>query len=193
MEIIKKNGAKIQIKNRIGMCYGLLTVIEYAGTERHKTRWICKCSCGNVKTIFSDSLRVQKSCGCLLKKGGFKSHGMTKSTYYMAWKHMKDRCYSEKNLQYKDYGGRGIKVCDRWLNSFENFYADMGDKPAPFYTLDRINNDKGYYPENCRWSDRTTQSYNKRNNVFLCDLKTGVFYTILEAHKLKCFNRLARV
>jgi hypothetical protein len=95
-----------------------------------------------------------------------KIHGQSNSKEYMAWAEIKRRCYNKNNKDYYRYGGRGIKVCDRWLNSFENFFADMGERPEK-YSIDRIDNDGNYCPENCRWVTHKEQCNNKSNNVFL--------------------------
>lgn len=89
---------------------------------------------------------------------------MYKSKEYISWFNMKQRCFNKNNIRYKDYGGRGITVCDRWKNSFENFYKDMGERKEGF-SLDRIDNNKGYYKENCKWSDNVEQGRNRRVQV----------------------------
>lgn len=91
-------------------------------------------------------------------------HGMYTTVEYIAWKNMKKRCYDKNYGAYKNYGNRGITVCERWLHSFSNFYADMGDRPEG-YSLDRINNNGNYEPTNCRWADKLTQSTNKRPSL----------------------------
>lgn len=108
-----------------------------------------------------------KSCGCHNKavaKARFLRHGKTKTVEHRAWQEMKRRCYHTGRPGYQNYGGRGIKVCDSWVNSFENFLRDMGPKPHASYSLDRIDNDKDYCPDNCRWADRQTQSRNQRRH-----------------------------
>jgi hypothetical protein len=88
---------------------------------------------------------------------------MRHSTEYGTWFNMKTRCLNKKTKKYKDYGGRGIRICERWLNSFKNFFADMGCKPGPEYSIDRINNDGNYEPGNCRWATSKEQRNNQRN------------------------------
>lgn len=95
------------------------------------------------------------------------SHRKSSTKEYFAWQAMKSRCHNAKAANYARYGGRGIKVCNRWLNSFENFYADMGDKPSDKYSLDRINSSKGYNPSNCRWATSKEQSSHLKNNRFI--------------------------
>lgn len=89
-------------------------------------------------------------------------HGMNNTPEYRAWASMKTRCYNIKHSSYKYYGGRGIKVCDRWIKSFNDFYKDMGDKPSKQFSLDRINCEGDYSPSNCRWADWSTQNLNRR-------------------------------
>lgn len=93
------------------------------------------------------------------------THGMKHTPEYTAWCNMKARCYKKSHRSFKDYGGRGIQVCGRWLNSFENFYADMGDKPSDKHSVDRINNNGNYYPDNCRWATQAEQSDNGFNRM----------------------------
>lgn len=104
-----------------------------------------------------------------------KTHGMSKSIEYKTWQHMKQRCYDKNYNKYANWGGRGITVCDRWKNSFRNFYADMGDKPKGL-TLDRINNDGNYEPSNCRWATKSQQLINQRLHYKNSSGYAGVFW-----------------
>jgi hypothetical protein len=151
-----------------GKKFGRLIAQEVCGKNCNgNTLWKCHCECGNYKTIRGSSLvsGYTKSCGCLQKEAIRKLltvHGKSRTTEYSTYIHMLDRCYNEANLSYRDYGGRGITVCPRWRESFENFVADMGNKPSPKHSLDRINNGGNYEPNNCRWATQTVQNINRR-------------------------------
>lgn len=108
-----------------------------------------------------------KSCGCYRREIGdrTRTHGQSKSREFAAWSNMLDRCLNQRNGDYANYGGRGITVCDRWRESFENFLADMGQRPSPAHSLDRIDNDGPYAPGNCRWATADTQRQNNRQRV----------------------------
>lgn len=169
-----------------GQKVGRLLVIEYSASSDGRKAWICDCDCGNRVEVRGVNLRLGKtrSCGCLkserMSDGIGKTHGMYGSRVNKSWSSMIERCTNEKNVSYKDYGGRGIKVCERWL-SFENFYKDMGDRP-PGMSLDRIDNKKGYEPGNCKWSTPKEQQNNRRNSrryIF-----NGVEYTSLELSEI---------
>lgn len=143
-----------KIKDLTGKIYGTLTVISFAGHKKDRPCWNCVCTCGNSKAIRSNALVKAKSCGCYRydRKCRVK-HGDSKGVFeYICWQNMKRRCLDEKNNHYGSYGGRGIIVCDRWLNSYENFLADMGRAPSPKHSLDRKDNDGNYEPDNCRWA-----------------------------------------
>lgn len=151
-----------------GQEFGYLSVIGFSRQD-HKSHsfWMCKCVCGVEKEFRSNNLRrgLSQSCGCM--KGAMITdskirHGLAGARVYKCWAKMRQRCINPKDKRYDRYGGRGIKVCDRW-QSFENFYADMGEMPEKM-TLDRIDVNGDYCPENCRWTDMTTQQRNKSNN-----------------------------
>lgn len=139
--------------------------------------WVCVCDCGSIAEIPEYAFSVKQpteSCGCILREIFRKKslrHGESVngklSPEYSSYRHMKARCCIKTNKKYPSYGGRGIKICDRWLESFSNFLEDMGRKPSKECTLGRIDNDGNYEPSNCRWETPLQQANNKRNNVFI--------------------------
>lgn len=151
----------------VGKKFGKLTVIQRNLNPPKKDRnswWFVQCDCGSpIKTVPAKYLQSGniKSCGC--GEHPIK-HGGCGTPEYEAWKGMKSRCYNENKKQFKDWGGRGIIVCDRWIDSFENFLEDMGKMPGPRYSLERIDNNGNYEPSNCEWIHVTEQARNKTNN-----------------------------
>ena len=127
-----------------------------------------KCECGNQKTLVISYVNrnLTRSCGCLKSRNGLK-HGLKHTPEYEIWKSMKQRCNNPKNKQYKDYGGRGIGVCEEWMHDFNQFYRDIGPRPSNKYMLERIDNNLGYSKNNCRWSTRKEQMNNMRTNRFI--------------------------
>lgn len=153
-----------------GKIYGRLTVVSYNKSDKiGHTFWNCTCACGKEKIIRQDLLNrnIVVSCGCYAKENS-TTHGKIKTPEYRTWAHMKSRCTNPNVKEYKNYGGRGISMCERWLNSFENFLADMGERPSSKYSIDRFpNNDGNYEKSNCRWADKKQQADNRRSNVIL--------------------------
>ena len=153
-----------------GHVYGYLTVLSRASATG-QARWNCTCQCGKQSVVPGYDLRkgLVKSCGCFRSETTAKrslKHGHSKtnsrSREYNTWINMRNRCYRTSNLDYPRYGALGITVCDRWNNSFENFYADMGNRPAN-HSIDRINSSGNYEQSNCRWADIKMQANNRKN------------------------------
>jgi len=155
-----------------GKKFNRLTVIKrIENSTFRKARWLCKCDCGNFTEVSGDNLRngSVKSCGCLIKDKNKQraTHRKSNIRLYNIWRNMKARCNNSKNPDYKNYGKRGIKVCDEWIN-FENFYnwaINNGYKEK--LSIDRVDVNKNYQPNNCRWISLKKQSYNKRNSFFI--------------------------
>lgn len=155
-----------------GKKVGWLRVLKRGKDRRRRNGkncvvWICRCRCSKVFGALGIHLRSGRttSCGCkreLMLPRSRITHGRSRTTEYRSWAMMRQRCGNRKNGSFKDYGGRGIKVCKRWIK-FENFLRDMGLKPGPGYSIDRKNSNRGYRPSNCRWATKGTQSLNKRN------------------------------
>ena len=157
-------------KDLTGKKFGRLTVIKKI-RDNKKYKWLCECECGKTKNIIGWNLvnNMTKSCGCLgreIRILALTKHGMTKSVEFTTWHEMKRRCLGKDKKRIKNYGDRGITVCDRWLK-FENFYKDMGKRPTKKHSIDRIDNSKGYSKDNCRWATSKQQGRNKRNNIMV--------------------------
>ena len=156
-----------------GKKYGKLTVIREAGRKSKKILWECKCDCKNIVFITGDNLKSghTASCGCYQKertKETLSKHGKTNTRLFTIWQGMKNRCYNKKSNRFTRYGGKGIKVCDEWLNDFQNFYEwAINNGYSETLTIDRVNNNGDYCPENCRWCDYTEQSNNRSTNRFI--------------------------
>lgn len=167
----------MNIVQMAGKRIGLWTVLREDGRDRHgQAFWLCRCDCGTERRVTGGRLRrgESKSCGCdkprvcaeaNMKHGDSARGRMTPE--YRTWSNMIDRCERPGNSQYRDWGGRGIKVCSRWRESFAAFLEDMGRKPTPKHSIDRINNDGDYEPGNCRWATSAEQSRNRRNSVYI--------------------------
>lgn len=191
----------------VGTPFERLTVTGDGGRVEYGTQGVrvsmsqCVCACGNEVTVSNASLRRggTKSCGCLNREATIArniaraTHGQSRhgsaTTEYKTWRNIIARTTNTDISDWQNYGGRGITVCERWLESFENFYADMGPKPSPSYSIDRINNDGHYSPENCRWTTKIEQSNNQRNSVRFTFY--GLDKTVAEWYKITLVPRAA--
>lgn len=155
--------------NLLGSTFGKLKVLSREANDKFgKSRWLCECLCGKSCIIHGSDLKrgKAKSCGCVgVEKliSRIRKHGMAKQPIYNSWSAMKGRCLNKENSRYSDYGGRGITVCDRWLESFENFLEDMGETHSNGLELDRKDVDGNYSPENCRWVTSHQNTFNTRS------------------------------
>jgi hypothetical protein len=163
----------------IGDKFGRWTVVGESSRRTHGREWLCICECGAEKSVQQVRLNWgrSKSCGCwaneLVSKAN-RTHGDAHSPEHEAWSQMIARCTNPNSRSYKNYGGRGIEVCSEWMASYESFLRDMGRRPHPKMSIDRIDNDNGYFPGNVRWATWKQQERNKRNNhLLVCNGKTA--------------------
>ncbi len=177
--------------NLINQRFGRLVVKSFNHRSKYHSHWLCICDCKNIKVIRGNDLKTGRtvSCGCFGKERRHEAnttHGMTKTPTHMVWIKMIQRCENPKNKDYPRYGGRGITVCNRWLNSFQAFFEDMGEKPKDL-TLERINNNGNYDPDNCKWATRKEQMNNTSKNVLLTiNNKT---HNIAQWERIRGFNK----
>lgn len=181
----------------IGKRYGRCLVLSISHRNKDSIAFVnIQCDCGNTKKIRLISLRNGStvSCGCYhleRQKTQRLTHGKSDTNEYHVWAGMLDRCRNVNNIKYKDYGGRGVTVCERWTNSFPAFLYDMGVRPTDGHTIDRINNDGNYDPSNCRWATRLEQNRNTRANIratYMGEEKTLIEWAEIAGLKLKTLH-----
>lgn len=162
----RSTGQRIHNRDLTGSTFGRWAVIEAAPRDKHGFAcWVCRCQCGTVKSVNENTLirGTSTSCGCLTKEVNSqrRTHGEShKTRLNRCWQLMRRRCNNPNSSEYPYYGARGIKVCARW-DQYENFRDDMGEHPGEGYSIDRIDNDGGYEPGNCRWATRSQQTSNQ--------------------------------
>lgn len=164
-------------------------MLTFLSTSQNKSndghiKWICRCDCGNVSEYIATRVRnkrVSNCKSCKAKKIGEKNriHGARNTGTYSSWQSMKQRCLNKDSKDYPSYGGSGITICQSWIDSFEQFYIDMGERPKGC-SIDRIDTTKGYSKENCRWSSRSEQQRNKLES-FVYEIDGVVYQTLQEA------------
>lgn len=182
-----------------GRRFGYLTALERApkGTKS-RTSWLCECECGRRKVVLAFNLKsgASRSCGCRVRAATIArstTHGKNLTPEHKVWKGLRKRCRNRNEGGYSNYGGRGIAVCERW-DQFENFLADMGERPSSKHTIDRVDNDGPYSPDNCRWATRRAQMNNVRKNVLLehggCRFSVAQWARVLSVPAFRIYSRL---
>lgn len=186
-----------KFKDLTNQRFGKLLVVYYSGKQGRKTTWLCKCDCGNWSTsvvTWALTSKTTNSCGCGSKEILTRrlTHNKSKTRVYSIWNGMLQRCNNPKASKYENYGGRGIKVCERW-KTFKNFYFDMGD-PLKTQTIERIDSDKDYSPENCKWATYAEQNRNTKNNSnFTLNGKTQCLTDWCKEYSIKITTVLGRL
>lgn len=183
----------MQLINLVGKRFGRLTVIERQGSYKSgDARWLCECDCGNFTYSTGVDLKRRskdRSCGCYRAeeiKERATTHGKTGTKVHKCWAAMVSRCLTPTSQAYANYGGRGITVAEEWL-LFENFYADMGEPPAKEFSIDRLDNEKGYSKDNCAWKTVKEQNRNRRSNRQITF--RGITKTLVEWAELTGLHR----
>lgn len=167
----KKAGRK-KIEIRQGQTFGRLTSLHSCLNKNGHQFWMFRCACGVEKIIRVVHVLNGKVVSCSCEQGqrasdNFKTHGMTESPEYATWTRIKTRCYNPRDISYHNYGGRGIFVCERWLNSFSNFLSDLGLRPSNSHSIERMDYNGPYSPDNCIWATKLSQANNTRKNRLL--------------------------
>lgn len=156
--------------------------VRAKNSKKFKSAWFCVCSCGNECVVLGTLLTrgLRRSCRCLYRetRGQRRTHGGSADVEFAAWRRILRRCFNPRDIGFRYYGGRGITVCERWRASYANFLEDMGRRPSPEHSIDRIDVNGHYEPSNCRWATRSEQARNTRRNKFMS--MNGITLTAIE-------------
>lgn len=184
----------------IGQRFGRLEVLREAGRDAQgRALWVARCDCGGTKVLPSGYLTSgnTNSCGCLVREANARrsTHRLTKTAEYQVWTNMKKRCHKSTHKSFKTYGARGIIVCDQWraADGFAAFLADMGKRPSPRHTLERVDNDGDYAPENCRWALQQEQARNRRGTRLNEEAVKVIRHTLARRKRRGTMALLARL
>ena len=183
-------------ENLEGVRFGRIVVLKCVGKTRNNiTVYKCVCDCGDEKYLRSDKIKTQQvgACGCAKNKirpcyrrNRKPGTRIKRTSEYRAWEDIKKRCLNPKHKDYPNYGGRGIGMCDEWVNSSASFLKDMGNKPSSLHEIDRIDNELGYTKDNCHWVTKKVNNWNKRNNrVFMYKGRDVCVAELSERYKIK--------
>ena|SRR3990167_6466166 len=192
--VFKTGGSPTNAIDRTNKKYHSLLVLELSHSKNGRRYWKCRCDCGKETIVAGGKLGTTKSCGC---KFPYSTHRMSFAPEYRTWAAVIQRCTNSRCTHFRNYGGRGIMVCGRWLNSFEAFFSDMGPKPSPKHSIDRFPDPNGNYePGNCRWATTKEQLRNTRKTIYAtidgvtlsvrdwCD-KFGISYPAFRSRRKK--------
>jgi len=182
------------IENKyIGNKIGKITIVKFLGTIKknkgdYHNFWLGRCECGREIFLRKNEIEKQKRKTCKLCSKPTKTHGLTNTRLFNIWQSMKSRCYNPNNQDYKNYGGRGINMCSQWKDSFLNFYNwAMKNNYNENLSIDRIDVNGDYNPNNCKWSTNMEQSYNKRNTIYI--EHNGIKYTLHDLEKITGYSK----
>lgn len=183
-----------KFKDLTGLKFGFITVVAFAGGDGNGANWLCRCDCGRESTRKSSALRYVKSCGCKNNRRCTANlqrvrHGQSREVYYKAWQGMHERCSRPAHRSWKHYGGRGIRVSEKW-ETFEGFWEDMGSAYEPGLQIDREDNNGNYEKSNCRWVTGKVNCNNRMNSIRIFGLAISEITELFGLSKHTVYRRM---